>query len=220
MKVGILGSGAVGQALGRGFASRGHQVMLGTRTPGSEKLKAWRQEVGAEGLSGTFEETAKFGDVMVVATLGTATVAVLDMAGPSHFAEKLVIDVTNPLDFSEEGPPGLFVGLTDSLGERVQRKLPHGKVVKCFNTVPNSVMVDPDLPGGPPDMIICGDDREAKRQVTDILGAFGWPSVIDIGGIEEARWLEAFTSLWVRVALALDDWHHAIKLLRSEETAR
>jgi predicted dinucleotide-binding enzyme len=194
--------------------------MLGTRSPGSGKLEAWRQEVGVVGQTGTFEETAKFGDIVVLATLGTATEAVLDIAGPSHFAEKLVIDATNPFDFSQEGPPGLFVGLTDSLGERVQRKLPQGKVVKCFNSLPNTVMVDPDLPGGPPDMIICGNDREAKRQVVDILGTFGWPSVFDIGGIEEARWLEAFTSLLVRVALALDDFHYAFKLLRSEETAR
>ncbi len=186
MKVGILGSGAVGQTLGRGFASRAHDVMIGSRTSDSERLRTWRGEVGARGQTGTFAETAEFGDLVVVAILGTATESVLEMAGPSHFAGKLVIEVTNPLDFSGDGPL-LFVGLTDSLGERVQRKPPAGKVVKCFNIVPNSVMVDPDLPGGPPDMIICGDDSEAKRQVTDILGDFGWPSVIDIGGIEEAR---------------------------------
>lgn len=214
MKVGILGSGVVGQTLGQGFASQTHQVMIGSRTPDSEKLRTWRAEVGDRALTGTFEDAAEFGKIEVVAIRGKATETALEMAGPSHFAGKVVIDVTNPLDFSQDGSVRLFVGLTDSLGERVQRKLPSGRVVKCFNIVPSTVMVDPDLPGGPPDMIICGNDGEAKRRVKEILGEFGWPSVIDIGSIEEARWLEAFTPLWGKVAMALDNWHHAFKMLR------
>lgn len=208
MQVGILGSGAVGQALGRGFVSRGHDVMVGSRTPDSEKLQTWRKEVGSQATTGTFAETAEFGEVLVLAVLGTAAETVLNLADPANFAEKVVLDVTNPLDFAGEGPPGLFVGLTDSLGERVQRRLPDAKVVKAFNIVPNSVMVDPDLPGGPPDMIICGDDPDAKAQITEFLQQFGWPGAIDIGGIQEARWLEAFVPLWGRVAMALNNWTH------------
>lgn len=214
MRVGIIGSGVVSQALGRGFANLGHEVMIGSRTPRSEKLDAWIGEVRPRGSTGTFDEAAAYGEIVVLATLGSATEGAIDMARPGNFGGKLVIDATNPLDFSKGVPPTLFVGLTDSLGERIQRKLPEALVVKCFNTVPNLQMVNPDLPGGPPDMIICGNDAEAKQQVGRILRDFGWPAPIDIGGIEEARWVEAYVPLWTRVATAIGTWDHALKVLR------
>lgn len=113
MRVGIIGNGDIGQALGRGFANLGHEVMIGSRTPRSDKLKAWVAEVWARGSSGTFDETAEYGEIVVLATLGGATEAAIDMAGLGSFGGKLVIDVTNPLDFSKGVPPTLFVGVTD-----------------------------------------------------------------------------------------------------------
>ena len=212
MKVGILGSGVVAQALGKGFAGRGHDVKLGSRSPKSDKLLAWKKEAGMKATTGSFAEAAAYGETVLIATLGTATEAVLAQAGAENFEGKLVIDVTIPLDFSKGMPPGLFVGVTDSLGERIQRKLPKAKVVKCFNTVPNSQMVDPKLQN--PEMLICGNDAEAKRKVTAILKEFGWRGSIDCGGIDGARWLEALVPLWVRVGMSLNIWNHAFSVDR------
>jgi len=206
-----LGSGVVGQALGSGFASRGHEVMIGSRNPGSDKLKAWVTKAGKKGSTGTFAQAAAFGTTLVLATLGGAAEEAIDLAGPSNFQGKLLIDVTNPLDFSKGMPPGLLFGTTDSLGERIQRKLPGAKVVKCFNTVGNSHMVDPtyrDL-----EMLICGNDKAAKDAVRKILAEFGWKGAIDVGGIEGARWLEALVPLWVRVGIALNNWNNVFKVL-------
>jgi len=211
MKVGIIGSGVVGQALGRGFASRGHEVMIGSRTPETEKLNSWKEKSGKMASTGTFAEAAAFGSTLVLATLGTAAEEAIDLAGPSNFQGKLVIDTTNPLDFSKGMPPGLFVGTTDSLGERIQRKLPEAKVVKCFNIVGNSQMVDPTYEGV--EMMICGNDKAAKEEVVKILKEFGWKGVIDVGGIEGARWLEALVPLWVRVGIALNNWNNVFRVL-------
>lgn len=211
MKVGILGSGDVGQALGRGFASRGHDVMIGSRTPDSEKLRAWASKAGKGASTGSFADAASHGNMLVLATLGTAAEEVIDLAGPSNFKGKLLIDTTVPLDFSKGMPPGLFVGTTDSLGERIQRRLPEARVVKCFNIVGNRQMVDPTYKGV--EMMICGHDKAAKEEVTKILKEFGWKGAIDVGGIEGARWLEALVPLWVRVGIALDNWNNVFEVL-------
>jgi predicted dinucleotide-binding enzyme len=214
MRIGILGSGDVGQALGRGFASRGYDVMIGSRSPDSDKLKAWLQHTSGNVSTGTFAEAAAHGEILVLATLGTAVENVINLAGAEKFSGKVVIDTTNPLDSSKGSFPTLFVGIDDSLGQRTQRKLPQAKVVKCFNTVPNPQMVDPQFSEGKPEMLICGNDAEAKKTVIRILEDFGWPGAIDIGGIEEATWLEALVPLWVRVGDALNTWRHAFKVLR------
>lgn len=211
MKVGILGSGEVGKTLGRGFASHGHSVKIGSRTPDNEKLKEWRKEVKGDTSTGTFAQAAAYGEVLVFAPLGSAIEEVIGLAGPSNFVNKVVIDTTNPLDFSKGMPPGLFTGPNDSLGERVQIKLPEAKVVKCFNTVPNSRMVNPGDRNA--EMLICGNDAEAKKRVGQILKEFGWAGAIDIGGIKEARWLEAFVPLWVRTAASLNSWDAMFKVL-------
>ena len=206
-----MGSGDVGQALGVGFASRGHDVMIGSRTPGGDKLKAWVSRAGKRASTGSFAEAASHGSVLVLATLGTAAEEAINLARPPNFRGKLLIDVTNPLDFSKGMPPGLFVGTTDSLGERIQRQLPEAKVVKCFNIVGNSQMVDPTYKGV--EMLICGNDKEAKDKVTKILKEFGWKGAIDIGGIEGARWLEALVPLWVRIGIALNNWNNVFSVL-------
>ena len=206
-KVGILGSGQVGQALGRGFARHGWDVMLGTRD--AAKLAEWRDETKQK--VGSLGDAARHGDVVVLALNGEGAEAALDLAGPQSFAGKLVLDATNPLDFSEGDVPGLFVGTTDSLGERIQRKLPQAKVVKCFNTVSNAQMVDPKFKEGVPPMMIAGNDAEAKKRADDLLRELGWPGALDVGGIDGARWLEALVPLWVRVAAPRNAWGHAFK---------
>src|SRR5437773_1112915 len=165
VNVGVLGSGDVGKSLARGFAGLGHKVMIGSRSP--EKLGEFvKQTPGV--AAGTFEETAAFGDLMALATLGNAAEEAVRLAGTKNFDGKVVIDATNPLDFSGGMPPKLFVGHTDSLGERVQRAIPNARVVKAFNTVGNAYFVNPNFPDGAPDMFICGNDPDAKKIVAQI----------------------------------------------------
>jgi predicted dinucleotide-binding enzyme len=208
MKVGVLGSGDVGKVLAAGFKSSGHEAKIGSREP--EKLAAWSKEKNVPNV--TFEEAAKFADVIVLATLGQGTENAIRLAGPKNFAGKVVIDATNPLDFST-GMPQLYIGHNDSLGEQVQRWIPDAKVVKAFNTVGNAHMIRPQFPGGPPDMFIAGNDAEAKRIVADICEQFGW-GVIDIGGIEGARHLEPMCMVWVLHGFLTKSWNHAFKMLQ------
>jgi len=213
MKVGVLGSGEVGQVLGTGFIKYGHEVKMGTRDPQQEKVKNWVAKNGNRASSGTFAEAALFGELVVLATYGAATENAIKLAGPKYFSGKVVIETTNPLDFSKGVPPMLSVGLTDSLGEQIQRLLPEAKVVKAFSIVGNAHMVNPQFPGGPPDMFICGKDEKAKEKVTRILKDFGWP-VIDIGGMEGARYLEPLAMVWILYGFKTNTWNHAFKLLR------
>lgn len=212
IRVGILGSGEVGRALAKGFAGLGHEVKIGSRD--AEKLREWAESAGERISHGTFEEAARFGDILVLATLGTGTESAIRIAGIEHFDGKVVIDTTNPLDFSQ-GLPRLAIGHTDSLGEQVQRLLAKAKVVKAFNTVGNALMVNPDLPGGPPDMFLCGNDDDAKKIVSQICEHFGW-GVIDLGPIESARHLEPMCMVWVLHGIRSGSWGHAFKMLRRE----
>jgi 8-hydroxy-5-deazaflavin:NADPH oxidoreductase len=213
MKIGVLGSGDVAQVLGGGFVGRGDDVMLGSRERGNAKTQAWVAKHAPRGSNGTFADAARFGELLVLATLGTATEEAIRSAGIANFDGKVVIDATNPLVFAEHAPPALSVGWHDSQGELVQRLLPKARVVKAFNTVGNQLMIKPQLPGGPPDMFICGDDADAKRIVTGILRDFGWPA-IDIGDITGARVLEPLCVLWVLYGIRTGTWNHAFKLLR------
>ncbi len=213
MKIGILGSGDVGKKLGSGFVSIGHEVMLGSRDPNSENVRSWIAANGKSASGGTFERTAAFGEVVVLATLWTGTENAIKLAGAKNFAGKVVIDATNPLVFEENKPPRLSLGFDDSAGEHVQRWLPGARVVKAFNIVGNQYMVHPQFECGPPDMFIAGDDEEAKKTVTAFLKQFGW-SVIDIGGIDGARLLEPMCILWVLYGIRTGTWHHAFKMLR------
>ena len=215
MKIGILGSGPVGRSLGTGFGLKGHDVKLGSRTPQKQEVQDWLKNTKGKVSAGTFSEAAKHGEVLVLCTLGEATEDAIKLAETRNFDEKLVIDATNPLDFSKGMPPGLFVGTTDSLGERVQRMLPSAKVVKCFNIVNNQTMVNPRMKEGLPDMVICGNDEGAKQEVAGLLKELGWGKPIDIGGIDGARWLEAYTALWVRLAMKAGNWNIAAKFLKS-----
>jgi 8-hydroxy-5-deazaflavin:NADPH oxidoreductase len=212
-KIGILGTGDVGKALGNGFVALGHDVKMGSRDAKNEKAAAWAAKAGPHASTGTFAEAAKFADVAIIATNWSGTENALKLAGPENLADKVVIDATNPLVSSPNAPPALALGHTDSGGEQVQRWLPKSRVVKAFNMVGNAHMVNPRFPGGPPDMFICGNEAEAKKTVAEILRAFGWQS-IDIGGIEGARLLEPICILWVLYGIRSGTWDHAFKLLR------
>ena len=209
-KIGVLGTGIVGQTLGAGFAKLGHAVMMGSREPA--KAKDWVAKTGPNASAGTFEQTARFADIIVLATLGTGTENALKLAGPDNLAGKVVMDTTNPLAFKPNAPPSLFVGFNDSLGEQVQRLLPKAHVVKVFNTVGAPHMVNPDFPNGPPDMFIAGNDAGAKKTVTEVCQAFGW-GVVDTGGIESSRLLEPMCIVWVEHGIRTGSWNHAFKLL-------
>jgi len=213
MRVGILGTGDVGKALGKGFVTLGHDVKMGSRDAKNEKALAWAKEVGAKASAGTFADAASFGEIVIVATLGVANESALKMAGPEKLRGKVVVDTTNPLDFSAGMPPKLAVSGNDSAGERVQRLLPDAHVVKAFNTVGNPFMFRPSFPGGPPDMFFCGNNDDAKKQVAALLKDFGW-GVVDVGGIESSRYLEAMCMVWVLSAIRTNNWNQAFKLLR------
>lgn len=211
MKVGILGSGDVAKALGRGFLEEGHEVMLGSREPA--KLAAWVRENGKGASSGTFSETAAFGEAVALAVQGTKSVDAIRTAGVDHFKGKIVLDATNPLDMSGGAPPKLVGGLGTSSGELNQKALPGAFVVKAFNTVGNALFHKPEFAGGPPDMFICGDDAGAKERVSRICRDFGW-NPVDVGGIGLSHYLEATAMVWIITAFAGGHWNQAFKLLR------
>lgn len=213
MKVGMLGSGGVGQSLGLGFASLGHEVMMGSRNPGKNEIKSWRARVGAKASAGTLAQAAAFGDLAVLATQWSGTENAIRLAGPDHLAGKVLIDATNPLLVLPKALPALAVGGGDSAGEQVQRWLPKARVVKAFNTVNHAHMVKPSFPGGPPDMFICGNDAAAKKLVSGICRDFGW-GIIDMGRIEAARLLEPLALIYIQNAIRTGCWDYAFKLLK------
>ena len=213
MRIGVLGTGDVGRTLAGGFAALGHEVRIGSRDAVSSKAKDAAARAGRGCVPATFADAAAFAELAVLATAWSGTENAIKLAGPQALAGKVVIDATNPLVIVPGAPPALALGHTDSGGEQVQRWLPGAKVVKAFNIVGNSSMVKPSFPGGPPDMFICGNDDAAKRTVTGLLEAFGWP-VVDIGGIEGARLLEPLCILWVLYGFKTGGWSHAFKMLR------
>jgi predicted dinucleotide-binding enzyme len=211
MKIGILGSGDVAKALGSGFLSRGHDVMLGTRD--ASKLADWQKEKGARARVGSFADAAAFGDTVVVSTYGMAAVESIEQAGKSNFDGKVVLDTTNPLRVDDRGLH-LAISGEDSLGERIARAIPNAKVVKVFNTVGSPLMVDPKFPGGPADMFFAGDDDGAKDAVATIVRDFGW-NAVDLGSMESARYLEAMCMTWVLYGRRTDTWNHAFKFVKT-----
>lgn len=211
MKIGILGSGGVAQTLGTGFLKHGHAVMLGTRAPG--KLAEW-EAVNPNGRVGTVADAARFGELLVLAVKGTAAPDVLRAAGGDHLAGKCVIDTSNPIADAppEHGVLRFFTSLDDSLMERLQREFPEARFVKAFSSVGSSLMVDPQVAGGPPTMFICGNDAEAKAATGKILTEFGWETS-DLGHATAARAIEPLAILWCIPGFLHNDWRHAFKVV-------
>ncbi len=213
MKIGILGSGTVGQTLGAGLIKHGHQVKLGTRTPDDADVRKWLAATPGA-TAGTFAEAAKFGELIILAAKGTVVESVINIAGKENLNGKTLLDVTNPIADAppENGIVKYFTGPNESLGERVQALVPNAKVVKSFNSVGAGRMVNPHYEQGPPTMFLCGDDASAKSQVTEIIRQFGWEPY-DVGGIKASRALEPLCMLWVIPGFTKNQWTHAFKLL-------
>ncbi len=198
MRIGILGTGMVGQTLGTRLVLRGHEVCLGGREVG-DAARAWVEKTGASGSAGTFVEAASFGEVVFLCVKGEVVESVVASVA-EHVEQKVLVDVTNPLDFSRGFPPALTISGFDSLGERVQKLAPAAYVVKTLNTVAAPVMVEPSLLPGDHDLFLCGNDAGAKERVTTLLREdFGWKHVVDVGGIDAARGTEALLPLWTRL---------------------
>jgi predicted dinucleotide-binding enzyme len=216
MRVGVLGTGMVGKAIATKLASLGHEVTMGSRDADNEEAAGWVASAGELAEHGTFADAAAAGELVVNCTAGAGTLDALRAAGAAHLAGKVLIDVANPLDFSQGMPPSLFVSNTDSLGEQVQRAFPEAKVVKALNTMRCDVMVEPGRVPGDHDVFVCGDDAGAKAEVRELLRSFGWPegSIIDLGGISSARGTEGYLPLWLRLLGALETADFNIKVVR------
>jgi 8-hydroxy-5-deazaflavin:NADPH oxidoreductase len=213
MKIGIIGSGIVGRVLGSAFIKEGHEVMLGTRDINKEEVLAWQNE--NNGKTGSFRDTAAFGEMLVLAVSGAAAKEVLVQCGLENLKGKVVIDTTNPI--SSEPPVNgvlrFFTNLDDSLMEGLQAIAMDAKFVKAFNSVGNVFMYKPDFGGTKPTMFICGNDDEAKKKVTAILDDFGWETE-DMGKVEAARAIEPLCILWCIPGFTRNQWMHAFKLLK------
>jgi len=211
MKVGIIGSGNVAKSLAAGFMEHGHVVMLGTRNP--SKLEDWDWK-NRGGIVGNIADTARFGEILVLAVKGSAGEEAVRAAGITNLAGKTVIDATNPIADSapSNGVLHFFTSLEESLLERLQRAVPAAHFVKAFNSVGHNAMVQPKFKGGKPTMFICGNDDAAKKAVMGILDQFGWETA-DMGKAEAARAIEPLCMLWCIPGFLRNDWNHAFKLL-------
>lgn len=200
MKIGVFGTGTVGNTIATKLAKLGHDVKMGSRTAGNAKAAEWVEASGAKASQGTFAEAAAFGELLFNCTSGVGALAALELAGKKNLGSKILVDVSNPLDFSKGMPPSLTVCNTDSLAEQIQRAFPEAKVVKALNTMNANLMVDPSLVKGDHDVFVCGNDAGAKAQVTELLkGGFGWKHVVDLGDLTAARGQEMFVIFWVRL---------------------
>jgi hypothetical protein len=200
MKIAVLGTGMVGNAIATKLAKLGHEVKMGSRTADNAKAAEWVKANGAKASQGTYADAAAFGELVFNCTLGVSSLAALEAAGKKHLAGKVLVDVSNPLDFSKGMPPTLSVCNTDSIAEQIQRAFPETKVVKALNTTNCNLMVDASLLKGDHDTFVSGNDAGAKGQVTEILkGWFGWKHVVDLGDLTAARGQEMFVILWVRL---------------------
>jgi len=202
MRIGVLGTGTVGQTLATKLVQLGHEVVMGSRSAGNDKAVAWVAQVDSSGgaaAEGSFADAAAHGELIVNATAGVASLDALRAAGSGNLDGKTLVDVSNPLDFSGGFPPRLSVANDDSLAEQIQRELPGTNVVKALNTMTASVMVDPGRVPGRHDVFLAGDDDGAKAQVARLLESLGWPTeqIRDLGGIGAARGLEAYLLLWL-----------------------
>jgi predicted dinucleotide-binding enzyme len=226
MKIAVLGTGMVGQAVAAKLSDLGHETTVGTRDPqatlartepdgmGNPPFSAWHAEHPAVRLA-TFAEAAEQADLVVNATNGGVSVEVLNQAGAANLAGKVLLDIANPLDFSQGFPPTLFVKDTDSLGETIQRAFPDVKVVKALNTMTAALMVNPGLAaGGDHSVFVSGDDRAAKDTVIDLLKSIGHTDVIDLGDLSTARGTEMLLPIWLRLMGALGTPYFNFKIAR------
>jgi len=213
-KIGILGSGIVAKTLGNGFIKMGHEVMLSSRD--TSKLAEWQARAGEKAHTGSFEDAARFGDILVLAVAGRAAADVIEASGPQNMTGKTVIDTTNPIGSEppQDGVIRYFTDSNESLMEILQDRFPAVHFVKAFNSVGNAYMVNPRFKDGVPTMFICGNNDGSKKEVAQILQAFGW-EVEDMGKATAAGSIEALCILWCIPGFIHGRWSHAFKLLKA-----
>jgi predicted dinucleotide-binding enzyme len=201
MKVGVLGTGSVGRTIGTKLVELGHEVTMGSRSATNEHAAEWAASAGAGASHGTFTDAAAFGELLFNCTSGTVSLEALGAAGEDNLSGKVLVDLSNPLDFSKGRPPTLSVCNDDSIGEQIQRAFPDAKVVKALNTVNAAIMVDPSRVSGEHDVFVCGNEDEAKAQASELLRSFGWRAerIIDLGDITASRGTEMYLPLWLRL---------------------
>jgi predicted dinucleotide-binding enzyme len=217
MNIAVLGTGVVGNTIGSALLRLGHSVKMGSRTKTNEKANAWVAANGANASQGTFADAAAFGNVIFNCTKGDGALDALRLAGAENLKSKVLIDISNPLDFSKGMPPSLFICNTDSLSEQIQRAFPEVKVVKSLNIVNCEVMVNAakSSAGDRGTMFVSGDDAEAKLLVIkEFLSPWGWDDVIDLGDITTARGTEMMLPVWVRIWGATGNGHFSFKIVR------
>ena len=213
-KIGILGSGLVGQTLASGFIKNGYEVMIGTSDV--SKLAEWKSKAGPLASAGSFSDAAGFGELIVLAVKGNHAIDAVNRAGKEKLNGKTVIDATNPI---ADAPPvngvlSFFTDFNESLMEKLQKAFPEGNFVKAFNSVGSAFMVNPSFPGGKPSMFICGNSEKAKAEVKIIVDLFGWETE-DMGMAEAARAIEPLCMLWCIPGMTKNQWSHAFKLLKA-----
>ena len=217
MRIGVLGTGVVGRTLAGKLVELGHEVRMGSREAGKDAAVEWVRSAGENASEGTFADAAEFAELVINATGGKVSLDALGMAGAENLAGKVLVDVSNALDFGG-GPPVIGVAVDDSLGERIQAGFPDARVVKAFNTMNAALMVAPDSLPESTSVFLAGDDTSAKAQVIELLETFGWLSgdIIDLGDITAARGAELYVALWVRLMGALGTPQFNIRIVRGE----
>lgn len=215
-KIGVLGTGMVGNAIGKKLIELGHHVMMGSRTLDNPKAVEWVKTNGNNASNGTFEDAAKFAEIIFNCTRGEIALDVIKAAGIENFNGKTVVDISNPLEFPKDSAPILIPKYvnTTSLAEHVQNTIPAAHVVKTLNIVNCEVMVNPSKSGGDPTMFMSGNNAGAKEEVRNILISFGWNDIIELGDITTARGTEMMLPIWLRTYMATKNGYIAFKIIR------
>jgi 8-hydroxy-5-deazaflavin:NADPH oxidoreductase len=215
-KIGIFGTGMVGSTIGSKLIQLGHEVKMGSRSTDNPKAAEWAKANGEKASQGTFADAAVYGEILFNCTKGEHSLEVIKMAGIENFTGKILIDISNPLDFSKGMPPTLIPSLanTHSLGEAIQKLLPKTHVVKTLNIVNCEVMVNASKCGGEATMFMAGNDSEAKKETEAILDQFGWKDIIDLGSINHARSTEMMLPIWLSTYMATQNGYIGFKIVR------
>lgn len=203
MRIGVLGTGMVGQTIGTKLVQLGHEVRIGSRDAGNEKARQWVVNAGPRASHGTFSDAASFGELLFNCTSGDGSLSALKAAGEKNLSGKVLVDVANPLNMKKVPLPELSFCNEDSLGERIQREFPKARVVKSLNTMNCQLMVDPGKVEGSHDVFVCGNDADAKATVKELLREFGWHEPIDLGDISASRGTEMVMPIWLRLMVSL-----------------
>ena len=216
LRIGIFGTGSVGSAVASRLVELGHEVRMGSRTAHNEAATEWAEAAGEPATHGTFADAAAFGQLLVNATVGAGSLDAIGSAAPADLEGKVLLDISNPLDFSAGFPPTLSVKDTDSLAETIQRAFPGLRVVKSLNTMTADVMVHPAQLSASHDVFMSGNDADAKEAVAELLAGFGWPAddIVDLGDLSTARGTEMYLPLWLRLMAALGTPAFNIKVVR------